>query len=498
MPGKKAIAILLAFILAGASVVTARGQEASAKAGRAEQERPGAATAHDTIGSQLSLATTLPFVILLLCIAVLPLACGHWWEHNRNKGIVVAVLSLPLVAYLLWAYGEAAWHGLVEKLVEYASFIILLASLYVISGGIYIRGSLSGTPLANTGLLALGAVIANLIGTTGASVLLIRPLLRANKSRENKAHIVIFFIFIVANCGGLLTPLGDPPLFMGFLKGVPFEWTLLRLWPEWLAVNLVLLAIFNIWDQLVFDREEKARPGSQLEEVMKHEPLAIEGLLNFVFLAGIVATIFCAGKGYLFSKDGKGYQEALMVLLALVAYFTTSPANRKNNKFTFGPIIEVAVLFIGIFITMAPALQILNAWGQDARPDLGRLAMHRPWQFFWASGALSSFLDNAPTYMTMAATASGLEGVAVGDGPYLREFLAKGPAAALLAAISCGSVFMGANTYIGNGPNFMVKAIAEENGVKMPSFFSYMAYSGAVLIPIFLLLTIVLVGFGGW
>ena len=330
-------------------------------------------------------------------------------------------------------------------------------------------------------------------------MLLIRPLLRANKSRENKAHVVVFFIFVVSNCGGLLTPLGDPPLFMGFLKGVPFEWTLLHLWPQWLAVNLLLLAIFNVWDQIVFDREEKQRPGSQLEEVMKHEPFGVFGLLNFAFLAGIVATIFSAGNGCLVSQDGKYYQEGLMLLLAAAAYFTTNPENRASNKFTWGPILEVAILFIGIFVTMSPALLILNAWGQNGRPDLGHLPLERPWHFFWASGILSSFLDNAPTYMTMAATASGLQGVTAGNTPYLREFLTKGPLAVnLLVAISCGSVFMGANTYIGNGPNFMVKAIAEQNGVKMPSFFGYMAYSGGVLIPIFLLLTIVMILLGGW
>ena len=485
--------LLLALLgLVGCS--TAHGQNAVVPSAPAANH-----AGHASIGSQLPLVTTLPFVVLLSCIAVLPLACGHWWEKNRNKSIIVAVLSLPLAAYLLWAYGEPAWHGLLEKLIEYASFIILLASLYVISGGIYVRGSLNGTPLANTGLLGLGAVIASVIGTTGASVLLVRPLLRANKSRVDKAHIVIFFIFIVSNCGGLLTPLGDPPLFMGFLKGVPFEWTLLHLWPQWLAVNLLLLAIFNVWDQIVFDREEKERAGSQLEEVMKHEPFGVSGVLNFVFLGGIVATIFCAGNGYLVSKDGKYYQEGLMVLLAVAAYFTTNPANRASNKFTWGPILEVAILFIGIFITMAPALLILNAWGQNGRPDLGHLPLERPWHFFWASGILSSFLDNAPTYMTMAATACGLQGVTAGNEPYLREFLTKGPAAVnLLVAISCGSVFMGANTYIGNGPNFMVKAIAEENGVKMPSFFGYMAYSGAVLIPIFLVLTIAMMMLGGW
>jgi Na+/H+ antiporter NhaD/arsenite permease-like protein len=440
------------------------------------------------MGAELPLWTVLPFVTLLLCIAILPLAAGHWWEHNRNKAIVSGLLAAVVAVYLVATHHEHGVHELFEKLKEYASFIILLASLYVISGGVYVKGSLSGTPLANTSLMAIGAILASIIGTTGASVLLIRPLLRANKSRRAKAHIVVFFTFIVSNCGGLLTPLGDPPLFLGFLKGVPFLWTLERLWPQWLAVNLLLLLLFNVYDQVVLDREERARHGSQLEEAMKHEPVGIEGLLNFVFLGGIVVAIFCSGHfGWPY-----GVQEGIMLGLAALAYFTTPAANRAANRFTFGPIIEVAVLFIGIFITMAPALQILNAWGQDLRPDLGKFGMDQPWEFFWASGALSSFLDNAPTYLTFAATAAGKEGVAVDGARYLADFLAKGPEAiALLAAISCGSVFMGANTYIGNGPNFMVKAIAEESGVKMPSFFGYMAYSGLILIPIFIVVTLV-------
>jgi Na+/H+ antiporter NhaD/arsenite permease-like protein len=440
------------------------------------------------MGSELPLWSVSSFVVLLLAIAVLPLFAEHWWGKNRNKALVVALLALPVAVYLATYWGPHGRHELLEKLKEFTSFILLLGALYIISGGIFVKGSLSGTPLANTALLALGAVLASFIGTTGASVLLIRPLLRANQSREAKAHIIVFFIFVVSNCGGLLTPLGDPPLFLGFLKGVPFLWTTEHLWPQWLTVNMALLAIFHIWDEVVLNREERIRPGSQLEEVMKHEPLELHGLLNFVFLAGIIATIFCSGQfGWPF-----GAQEALMAVLAVLAYLTTPTANRAANKFTFGPIIEVAVLFIGIFITMAPALQILNAWGRNARPDLGAFALDRPWEFFWASGALSSFLDNAPTYLTFAATASGKEGVPAEGTSYLAQFLSRGPIAeALLAAISCGSVFMGANTYIGNGPNFMVKAIAEENGVKMPSFFGYMLYSGAILIPIFIGVTVV-------
>lgn len=442
---------------------------------------------HSQLGIQLGEWTVIPFAALLLCIAILPLAAGHWWEHNHNKAIVAGGLAVVVVAYLAIAWQGVGVAALSHVLLEYVSFVILLGALYVISGGVYVSGSLNGTPLANTCLMGLGAVLASFIGTTGASVLLVRPLLRANQTRERKAHIVIFFIFVVSNCGGLLTPLGDPPLFMGFMAGVPFLWTMEHLWQEWLVVNIALLVIFHVWDQIVFAREEKQRPGSQLEEVMKHEPLGIRGGLNFLFLAGVVAAVY--GKGVY--EWPWGVQEGIMALMAVLAYATTAPANREGNKFTFGPIIEVAVLFLGIFITMAPALQILNAWGSGHREVLGmQFGLSQPWHFFWASGSLSSFLDNAPTYITMAATAAGLKNVSA-EGPYLREFLAlNGDAVSLLAAISCGSVFMGANTYIGNGPNFMVKAIAEENGVKMPSFFGYMLYSGVILIPIFVAVTV--------
>jgi Na+/H+ antiporter NhaD/arsenite permease-like protein len=443
---------------------------------------------HASLGAELPLWTILPFAALLACIAVLPLAAEHWWHPNRNKALVAGALAAVTTIYFLATYRAAGAAALAHVLTEYVSFILLLGALYVISGGIYVRGSLSGTPLANTGLMALGAVLANFIGTTGASVLLVRPLLRANQSRRAKAHIVVFFIFIVSNCGGLLTPLGDPPLFMGFTAGVPFEWTLVNLWREWLLVNGVLLIVFNIWDQTVFGREERARHGSQLEEVLKHEPLGLSGGLNFLFLSGVVAAVYFKGA----LNWPWGVQEAIMALMAVLAYVTTPAANRASNKFSFGPIVEVAVLFIGIFITMAPALQILNAWGSGHREVLGmRFAMDQPWQFFWVTGSLSSALDNAPTYMTMAATAAGMEHVEA-EGQYLAELLALGnESAALLAAISCGAVFMGANTYIGNGPNFMVKAIAEENGVHMPSFFGYMVFSAAVLLPLFVVVALI-------
>ena len=315
---------------------------------------------------ELPVWTVLPFVGLLLSIAILPLATPHFWESNRSKGVVAALFAVPVALYLLAAHGASGLHELAEKGKEYVSFIVLLASLFVVTGGIFVRGSLSGTPLVNTGVLGLGAVLASWIGTTGASVLLIRPMLRANATRERKAHIVVFFIFTVSNCGGLLTPLGDPPLFLGFLKGVPFGWTL-GLWREWLLVNGALLVIFNVWDQRVLAAEERARPGSQLAQVMRHLPLGIEGRRNFAFLAALVAVIFAAGQG--FGNAGEpwpfGVQEGLLVAITGLAFVTTPHRIRAANSFGFGPIVEVAVLFAGIFVTMAPALLLLNANAQQ-------------------------------------------------------------------------------------------------------------------------------------
>ncbi len=413
------------------------------------------------LGHQLPLITALPFVALLLAIALAPLAAPHWWHHNRNKALVALVVSAPILVYL----GINAPDLLHEKFLEYVGFIVVIGALFVITGGIHIQGSLSGTPLVNTGMLGIGAVLANLLGTTGASVLLIRPLLRANKRRKRVAHIVIFFIFIVANCGGLLTPLGDPPLLLGFLKGVPFDWTL-RLWPQWLMMNGVLLVVFSLWDRWALSKEQR-------EEVLVHEPLRITGGVEILVLLGIIVSIlFEAG-------------ELVIVLLALIGYFAGSRERRAKNVFTFAPIIEVAVLFAAIFVTMTPVLEMLNAWAQ--RPEF---ALSKPWHFFWASGTLSSVLDNAPTYLAFAASAAGLQGVPP-HGAYIGALALDPVAAKLVAAISTGSVFMGANTYIGNAPNFMVKAIAEESGVKMPSFFGYMAYSVGILLPIFVLVSLV-------
>ena len=442
------------------------------------------------LGAQLPLASVLPFLALLLTIAVAPLAVPHWWHSNRNKAIVAALVALPVLLQLGVALGEPGRVVLAEKAHEYLAFIVVIGALFVITGGITVEGSLAGTPLVNTGVLGIGAVLASIVGTTGASVLLIRPLLRANKSRRRTVHIVVFFIFIVSNCGGLLTPIGDPPLLLGFLKGVPFEWTL-RLWPQWLTVTAILLAIFNVWDQWALDREERERTGSQLERLMVHEPLRVRGVAAMAGLAGVLLTIVSAGRA---AAGGlpwvAGTQEAIIVVLAVAAYIATSREDRERNAFTFGPLIEVAVLFAGIFVTMAPVLEILNAWSQGARTVLGAgFGVSQPWEFFWAAGALSSVLDNAPTYLAFAASAAGLQGVPA-HGPFIGALTLDLETARILAAISVGSVFMGANTYIGNAPNFMVKAIAEENGVKMPSFFGYMAYSGGILLPIFVAVTL--------
>ena len=442
------------------------------------------------LGVQLPLVSVLPFVTLLLAIAVAPLLAPRWWHPNRHKALVAALVALPVLLYLGLSFGNEGRAVLAEKAHEYVGFIVVIGALFVITGGIQIEGSLSGTPLVNTAMLGIGAVLANVVGTTGASVLLIRPLLRANKSRHQTAHIVVFFIFVVSNCGGLLTPIGDPPLLLGFLKGVPFEWTL-RLWPQWLTASAILLMVFNLWDQTIFDREERARPGSQLEQVMIHEPLRVRGAAAIASLIGVLVTIVSAGRA---AAGGlawpSGMQEGIIAMLVVIAYLSTSPEARERNGFTFGPLIEVALLFAAIFVTMAPALEILNAWSQGSRSLLGMgFGVSQPWQFFWASGALSSVLDNAPTYLTFAASAAGLQGLPA-HGPFIGALTLDPEPARILAAIATGSVFMGANTYIGNAPNFMVKAIAEENGIKMPSFFGYMAYSCGILLPIFVAITL--------
>ena len=408
------------------------------------------------MAAPVPLYSVLPFVAMLLAIAVLPLARPHWWESNRNKLLVSASLGLPvLVLYL-----ARAPRVLAHTAGDYASFIVLLAGLYVIAGGILLRGDLEATPLVNCGFLAAGTALASLIGTTGASMLIIRALLQTNQERRHVVHTVVFFIFLVSNVGGMLTPLGDPPLFLGYLAGVPFAWTL-RLWPPWLTMALALLVVYFVWDTIQHRRES---PEALRRDHTRIEPLRIHGGLNGFWLVGVVAAV-----AFLHAP----HREIAILGLAGISLWRTPPPIRRVNQFTAQPMVEVAVLFLGIFVTMIPALELLHGRGHE-------LGVREPWQFFWAVGGLSSFLDNAPTYLAFLALGQGLSLPAEVVGvPH-----------AILAAISVGSVAMGANTYIGNAPNFMVKAIAEGAGVRMPSFFGYTIYSGAVLIPLFVAVTL--------
>jgi len=399
----------------------------------------------------------VPFGVMLLSIAILPLAAPRFWESNARKLGVAALLGLPVL--LLYLRHDPS--ALVHTGRDYLSFIVLLGSLFVVSGGILAAGDLEATPRTNTAFLAVGSVLASLIGTTGASVLLIRPLLSTNRERKNVAPTVVFFIFVVSNTGGCLTPLGDPPLFLGYLRGVPFTWTL-RLLPHWLVVNGLLLAVYYLWDRRAHAREPIAAAARDRTAI---QPVRISGKRNLVLLLVLIASV--AGLP-------SPHREIVMLAVAAISLAATPKAVHEENRFTFHAIAEVAALFAGIFLTMLPALEILHARGAT-------LGLTTPRQFFWATGLLSSFLDNAPTYLTFLAVAQSLRLPAE----------VVGVTHEVLAAISAGAVFMGANTYIGNGPNFMVRAIAEERGVRMPSFGGYMLYSGAVLIPCFVLVTLV-------
>jgi len=403
----------------------------------------------------LPLYATLPFVAMLLAIAILPLAAPHWWEPNRNKLIVSAGLGLPVLVLYLGRQPTA----LVHMAGDYVSFVVLLGGLYAIAGGILLRGDLEATPAVNGTFLGAGALLASLIGTTGATMLLIRPLLQTNRQRRHVTHTVVFFIFLVGNVGGMLTPLGDPPLFLGYLAGVPFTWPL-RLWPPWLTMVAGLLGVYLAWDWLLHRREA---PAALRRDRARIEPLRVDGGLNALGLLGVVAAVA------LLPAPGR---EVAIVALAALSLWRTPATIRRANQFTAGPMVEVAVLFLGIFLTMIPALELLHQRG-------GEMGVRTPAQFFWATGVLSSFLDNAPTYLAFLALAQGLALPAeVAGVPH-----------AILAGISVGAVAMGANTYIGNAPNFMVKTIAETRGVRMPTFVGYMLYSGAVLLPLFALVT---------
>lgn len=402
--------------------------------------------------SEFSPLWIVPFVLILLCIALLPLFFPHFWERNRNKGIVCIGLALPTFFFLV----EHAPDQLAHVAHEYFSFVSLLIALFVITGGILVEGDLRATPSTNTLMLLIGSSLASIIGTTGASMLLIRPLLRTNQERKRVKHIPLFFIFTVSNIGGLLTPIGDPPLFLGYLRGVPFFWTL-KLFPIWVFSIGILLALFYIVDRRAYALE--TQQDLQVDQLHR-SPLKIKGAFNIPILLLAVSAVFLPSP----------YRELTMLILAGLSLKTTPRQLRHANSFSFHPLNEVALIFAGIFIAMVPALELLKLHG----PEFGITA---PGQFFWLTGLLSAFLDNAPTYLTF---------LSLGQGLNLPGATVIGLTEPILAAISAGAVLMGALTYIGNGPNFMVKAIADEMGLRTPSFFAYLGIATVILMPIFL------------
>jgi Na+/H+ antiporter NhaD/arsenite permease-like protein len=438
-------------------------------------------------GAELSLAWAIPFVGVLLSIALMPLFAAHLWHHHYGK--IAAGWAALLLVPLALAFGPAAaFDSLAHVMVlEYVPFIALLLALYTAGGGILLRGSLVGTPAANTALLAVGTVLASLMGTTGAAIVLIRPVIRANAFRVQKTHTFVFFIFLVANIGGSLTPVGDPPLYLGFLRGVSFFWPTTHLFAEFLFCAVILLVLYWLLDSWAWAREKPVPPPEE-----RKTPLSVEGGVNIVLVVATVAVVIAMGYVKLGEITILGQhmetERAVGVLLFLAisgaSVVLTPAALREANGFAWGAILEVAKLFAAIFVCMAPVLAILGAGPAGAARDLVALTSDAngnpiPWVYFWLSGALSSFLDNAPTYIVFFELAGGNPAALMGQG------------ALTLAAISCGAVFMGANSYIGNAPNFMVKAIVEENGVRMPSFFGYCAWAAVFLLPLFVLVTFV-------
>ncbi len=440
----------------------------------------------EEIGKHLGVLWVVPFACMLLSIAVMPLAVPHFWHHHYGK--VAAFWSVAfLVPFALFHGFELALYSVVHTIaLEYVSFLILLFSLFTIAGGVCLRGSLVGKPQVNTVILLIGTLLASWMGTTGAAMLLIRPLMRAISHRKYKVHTIVFFIFLVANIGGSLTPLGDPPLFLGFLKGVSFFWTTQHLFLPFAVMSAILLSLYFVIDTVLFNKE--GRPESP--DAGQDGKLRLEGTFNLLLLAGVVGGVLMSG---MWKPEGGVVvyhvhmelqniaRDILLLVLAFVSLKTTAAEIRRRNEFNWEPIVEVAKLFAGIFLTMIPAIAILRAGMDGALSSLIALVsvdgVANNAMYFWLTGALSSFLDNAPTYLVFFNTAGG-------DAHFLMEHVHT------LMAISAGAVFMGANTYIGNAPNFMVRSIAESSGIKMPSFFGYMAWSVGILIPCFVLMTV--------
>ncbi|NNF98370.1 MAG: sodium:proton antiporter [Desulfobacteraceae bacterium] len=462
---------------------------------------------HPNLGESLPLWSCIPFACMLLSIALFPLIFPDFWHHHFGK--ISAFWALSLGLPFLFAFKGVALYEIIHIiLADYVPFIILLWSLYTVSGGILLRGSLTGTPVVNVIMLTIGTILASWMGTTGAAMLMIRPFLRANSHRKNRTFMVVFFIFLVANVGGSLTPLGDPPLFLGFLHGVSFFWTF-NLFPHMLFVTIILLGMYFIMDTYYY-RKEKADHLQQIDEVKAaasnpgKDPqtnttasLKLEGTYNFLFLAGVVGAVLMSGVVDWGEINTFGVHRAiqdwvrdgLLILMGILSLAVTPRLLREDNDFTWFPIIEVAYLFIGIFITMIPCLLILKAGSQGALAILID-AVKEPRHYFWVTGTLSSFLDNAPTYLTFFNTALGSFYPGMPEAEAVPQLMGEG--SIYLKAISAGAVFFGACSYIGNAPNFMVRSISEEAGTPMPSFFGYiLKFSIIFLLPPFILVTIV-------
>ena len=481
--------------LASASQPSGTGAEHSAahasEGGDAEHAGSDHGQGHPDLGPSLPLWSCIPFACMLLSIALWPLLMPDFWHHHFGKisGFWAATLAIP---FLIAFRGDALYEILHIILADYVPFIILLWSLYTVSGGILLRGTLRGTPIVNVVILMIGTILASWMGTTGAAMLLIRPFLRANNYRKNRTFMVVFFIFLVANVGGSLTPLGDPPLFLGFLHGVSFFWTF-QILPHMATVAVILLVIYFCLDTYYYRKEDATAPA---EDGVK-QPLKLEGVHNFIFLAGIVASVLMSGMVDWGEFNTFGVHRAvqdwvrdgLLIIMGVLSLVTTSVGLREDNDFTWFPIIEVAYLFIGIFITMIPCLLILKA-GPDGALAFLVNGVTQPTHYFWVTGSLSSFLDNAPTYLTFFNTALGSFYAGMPEAASVPLLMTEN--AIYLKAISAGAVFFGACSYIGNAPNFMVRSISEEAGTPMPSFFGYiLKYSLIYLIPTFVVVTLV-------
>ena len=455
-----------------------------------------AAHAGEVDGAAMSVAWGIPFVGMLLSIALMPLLAPHFWHQHFGKVTAAWALAFMLPFALVFGMGAAAANLVHALLAEYLPFVILLTALYAVAGGIYVRGNLRGSPGLNTAILAIGAVLASFMGTTGASMLLIRPLLRANDNRRHQAHVVVFFIFIVSNAGGALTPLGDPPLFLGFLKGVDFFWTVRHVWGPMLFLTVALLTIFYVLDHRLMGEKGETDlpdPTPSVDVTGGQSRLGFDGRVNFVLLGVVIALVLISGiwrtpVGFDVAGTHVGLpglvRDVGLIVVALLSLKLTPKTVHKANEFGWAPMLEVAKLFAGIFLTIIPVIAMLKAgvdgpFGSVVRAVTNADGTPNPAMYFWATGVLSSFLDNAPTYLVFFNTAGG-------DPAHLMTDMAL-----TLTAISAGAVFMGANTYIGNAPNLMVKAIAEDRGVKMPGFFGYMIWSVCILVPLLVLITFI-------